>query len=189
MKDQDNISEDDPEGSEVRSTTTLDITTSLSGLPPVGAAASASTAKKTSEVGSSLTSRVFASKMKRWPNPELSIGKPISPSSMPGRLQFWEVTGPAMEVWTAIRPRLSQFLDSIADLNATRRSHVTFSMFMVGKTINSASPTIIIQSASTEPRKRVVNLVENSSILDAYPGVVLADASKLPGWEPFINLI
>lgn len=161
-KDQDNISDDGAESAQGTLTSAFDTATSLTRATSILSNAVSSVPKKLLGVNP----------VPKWPNPELSIGKPV-PVSL-GRDQFWEAIGPAREIFTTLSPLIHRIL-----VHQEPRPVATLcTMYMVGRNAASARPTIVIQSTSREFRKLAMKLIKKSSILDEYPGIRLAQASK-----------
>jgi hypothetical protein len=55
-----------------------------------------------------------------------------------------------------------------------------FGIYMVGKNKKRASPTLLLSCVPKMPRQKAVKLVQESGILEHYPGVLLAESSQSP---------
>jgi len=53
-------------------------------------------------------------------------------------------------------------------------------MFMVGIAVEATTPTIFVMCKDRSIRKKVVKLVEQSSILDEFPGVKISSIEENP---------
>lgn len=118
-----------------------------------------------------------------WPEPTVSIGRKIG--RFGSKEICWEAVGPAREVFNKICPRLKEHLESGVE---TISSWVTWSMYMVGKTPEHASPTILFCCEVPAHRKLVRNVIKESDILDEYPGIRTADAPRPPDFNQLIRL-
>ncbi len=127
--------------------------------------------------------RALTSPGSAWPEPTVSIGRKIGKFGSKGLC--WEAVGPAREVFNKIRPRLKEHLESGVE---TISSWVTWSMYMIGKTPECASPTILFCCEVPSHRKLVRNVIKESGILDKYPGIKTADAPRPPDFNQLIRL-
>ena len=127
---------------------------------------------------------VFKRKRIPWPCPELSIGEDwcVMPGIIMSR-KCWEAIGPAREImnqiYTPIRNPLQKRNEYLQEGTSTPRVMI-FSMYMIGRTAETAHPTIIFSCENKEPRKRARKIIEESRLLDDYPGVILGDSSRPP---------
>lgn len=127
---------------------------------------------------------VFKRKRIPWPSPELSIGEDwcVMPGLIMSR-KCWEAIGPAREImnqiYTPIRNLLQQRNEYLQEGTSTPRA-IIFSMYMIGRTAETANPTIVFSCENKEPRKRARKIIEESRLLNDYPGVILGDSSRPP---------
>lgn len=95
----------------------------------------------------------------------------------------WEAVGPAWEMMNQIskpiRNLLQQRNEYLQEGTNIPRA-ISFTMYMIGRTAETANPTIIFSCENKEPRKRARKIIEESNLLDDYPGVVLGDSSRAP---------
>lgn len=127
--------------------------------------------------------RALTSQGSAWPEPTVSIGREIG--KLGSKAICWEAVGPARLIFNKICPRLKEHLESGVE---TISSWVTWSMYMVGKTPEHASPTILFCCEVSAHRKLVRNVIKESGILDKYPGIKTADAPRPPDFNQLIRL-
>ena len=139
-----------------------------------------------SQTSASLSGFFTAQKTARgsdaWPNPELSIGRFISKY---GKVFCWETKGPAREAFDDVAPKIKDYLEkSVEPISRW----VTWSIYMFGKTPNTASPTIMFCCEVTAHRKEVRNMVRESGLLNGYRGIKTGHMPKAPDFEQLIPL-
>ncbi|KIM96249.1 hypothetical protein OIDMADRAFT_59318 [Oidiodendron maius Zn] len=115
-----------------------------------------------------------------WPDPQLSIGESWCEI---GKTRCWEAVGPAQEV-------AGKILRHIKDLLESQHEHLNegvcvprallFGLYMIGRAIEQARPTIIFSCENKAQRQRAMKVVRGSLLLDAYPAVLLAESSRPP---------
>jgi len=116
----------------------------------------------------------------RWPNPELSIGVPCAPL---GRNKCWEVTGPAREISSALFRIVKDILDQHSEyLHETEcvPFSIMFGLYMIGRNEQKASPTLVLSCEPKKPRQKALKVIRETSILQSYPGILLAESSRSP---------
>ncbi|KAI0536202.1 hypothetical protein GGR58DRAFT_476173 [Xylaria digitata] len=118
----------------------------------------------------------------RWPNPERSVGRFICKV---GTQSIWEAHGEARETFQAIAPDIKRYLDSCVE---PIPSWVTWSMYMMGHTAESAFPTIVFCCAVSSHRREVRDAIKHSGILDRYPGVKTGHMPRAPDFDHLIPL-
>lgn len=102
-----------------------------------------------------------------------------------GSNDCWEATGVVRQTFTQISVEINQYLEKYSpDVDPI----VTWSVFMIGKTENTAIPTILFCCSRREPRKLIRTLVEESRILDRYPGFNVGDCSTPPDFHQLVPL-
>lgn len=115
-----------------------------------------------------------------WPDPELSIGESWCTI---GKTQCWEAIGLAQEVAGEIFGHIKSLLESqhehLSEGVCVPRA-VLFGLYMTGRTVEKARPTIIFSCENKAQRQRAMKLVRESKLLDAYPAVLLAESSRPP---------
>jgi len=95
----------------------------------------------------------------------------------PGGSRIWTAVGPARDLWNQLAPRIK---DLLQELPAFGIHSLTMDMFMVGIAVEATTPTIFVMCKDRSIRKKVVKLVEQSSILDEFPGVKISSIEENP---------
>jgi hypothetical protein len=99
----------------------------------------------------------------RWLNPELSVGKHLGVKKR--KYHYWEAEGPAREAFEQIKPQITAVLESTcAPVPGSR--FISFNIFMIGETPETAVPNIMFSCEHPNPRKIAMNLIKESKILD-----------------------
>lgn len=131
---------------------------------------------------SSILSSISTNPHSVWPSPESSIGRFICRI---GRQQCWEAKGPAREAFKILAPRIKRHLEqSIEPLS----SWVTWSIYMIGKDPENATPTLLFCSEVASHRKEVRNAIKESNLLDAFPGVKTGHMPRPPDFDQLVQL-
>ncbi|KAN0089842.1 hypothetical protein V8E51_018421 [Hyaloscypha variabilis] len=119
----------------------------------------------------------------RWLEPELSIGRPCNAlSGFRNKYHYWNLRehSPADLMWKELHTTIFTFLrENIEHLDA-RGSLIHFEIFMVGKHPAKTSPTIVFCSGNKLFREKAMNLIGKKILLEHYPGVLVAQSSKMP---------
>lgn len=132
---------------------------------------------------SSILSSISTSTDCLWANPELSIGSFIC--RIGGRQQCWQAKGPARDAYRHLAPKIKKYLEqSIEPLS----SWVTWSIYMIGKDLRTATPTLLFCSEVAAHRKEVRNAIKESGILDAFPGVKTGHMPRPPDYDQLVEL-
>ena len=122
----------------------------------------------------------FNTKRPDWPNAELSIDKECP--SIDG-LRCWQVKGPALAVMETLCEPLAEILakhcESLEQGEPKPRA-LSFHMWMMGKTPESAYPAIVFSSKSRKQRIFAKALLKESHLLDQHPGVRIRTLDKVP---------
>lgn len=118
-----------------------------------------------------------------WPNPEPSIGRE-SLLLRQSRKKIWEATGPALqkfenEIFKAINDLLDAHKEHLESGEQISRTY-SFHLWMVGREVERAVPTIIFTSKSAKLRDKVTKLIKKHDILDNYPGFALNSMDRMP---------
>lgn len=117
-----------------------------------------------------------------WPDPEASTG---TLHRKMGRFYCWEAVGPARELFIQIAEEIKIYLEKSSD----PVSHtVTWTMYMIGLTKQCAKPTIMFCCQVPSPRKQARRLIEESAILEKYPGIVTGDSTRPPDFDQLVHL-
>ncbi|KAG4288697.1 hypothetical protein FPRO06_03519 [Fusarium proliferatum] len=134
------------------------------------------------ESGIAILSGRSATRRLAWPEPELSIGRCIGKV---GKELCWVAKGPARDAFAALAPKIKAYLERSVEPVS---SWVTWSMYMFGKSENSASPAILFCCEVVAHRKQVRNAIKDSGILDEFPGVKTAHMSRPPDFNQLVQL-
>jgi hypothetical protein len=125
-----------------------------------------------------------------WPNAAESIG--VFYRNMNG-LSCWEAVGQAREMFTEIAAEVIVYLEN----NSVEVPHkIVWSMYMVGKTKETARPVFMLCSTScmeagcqSQCRKKVRKTIEESEIIKKYQGVRIGDCSQPPDLGKVVDLV
>ncbi|KAL6707081.1 hypothetical protein ACN47E_004833 [Coniothyrium glycines] len=82
--------------------------------------------------------------------------------------QWWRPTGPALEIYESVSPDISNLLNLVFE--DTYSSAIYFRLYMIGRSANTAWPTIMFFCEEAEPRKKAKKAVEKDGILERLPG-------------------
>ncbi|KAJ4408206.1 Protein png1 [Gnomoniopsis sp. IMI 355080] len=118
----------------------------------------------------------------RWSNPELSVGRLITKA---GGKHIWEATGEAYDVFKLLAPAIKACIETSVEPIAC---WVSWSIYMIGQTATSSSPTILFCSELSEHRKEVRNTIKESGLLDPYPGIKTGHMNRAPAFRELIPL-
>ena len=116
-----------------------------------------------------------------WPEPQLSIG---TKCNRMGQNECWEAIGPARTLFTEIAKSVGKLLDERMDElevgEPVAVDILTFGMYMIGKTPNTAQATLLFTCQRQKPRRRAIKFIKESSILKGKPKIALAESSVVP---------
>lgn len=115
-----------------------------------------------------------------WANPEESIGEFIK--MIDGKNCCWKATGRAREVFEILATDIKSYSDKCID-SIPGSDWVTWSIYMVGKTPQTAAPVIMFFCEERGPRRKVQDSVKQSGILKKYPGIKSGNAALPPDLE------
>ncbi len=117
-----------------------------------------------------------------WSEPEKSIGSELSPFDKSH--QCWETAGPVLDFAPRLLAEVARLLDARhAYLNDGEPVdfYVSFGLYMIGRRKEKSNLTLLFVCLRPSPRKRAVELVKESRILDRYsPGIRLGDSIRIP---------
>ncbi|KAE8441858.1 hypothetical protein EG329_004213 [Mollisiaceae sp. DMI_Dod_QoI] len=102
-----------------------------------------------------------------------------------GDSSCWEATNLAREEFSRIAERIKDYLEKYSDPIS---DEVTWSMYMIGKTKETADPTIMFSGRDPRCRKQIKKTIKESGILDKHPGMKLGDASRPPDFDQLVPL-
>ena len=132
--------------------------------------------------GTSFSSIFQKNQDKTWPNPEQSVGRFIHQI---GKNCVWEAKGEALRAYNALAPSIKDFLDvSVEPIPCW----VGWSMYMIGRIVQKASPTIIFYCEEEKHRCKVRNIIKDSKLLDGYPGFKTGHMPRPPGFDHLVPL-
>ncbi|KAI1848605.1 hypothetical protein JX266_005464 [Neoarthrinium moseri] len=134
------------------------------------------------ETGLSSVFRRGHDKSESWPNPERSVGRLISKI---GKDSVWEAVGEAREAFKCIAPDIKNYLNRCVE---PLTSWVTWSIYMMGKTSTTSSPTIIFCCEVAAHRREIRNVIKDSGILDRYPGLKTGHMPRPPDFDQLVSL-
>ncbi|RDW91018.1 hypothetical protein BP5796_02183 [Coleophoma crateriformis] len=97
----------------------------------------------------------------------------------------WEAIGEAREAFLLIAAEIKDHLDKNSDPVSQA---VTWSIYMIGRTRETATPRLMFCCQDSKSRKSVRKTVEESGILDRYPGVKVGDSSRPPDFDQLVPL-
>lgn len=113
------------------------------------------------------------------PNIQLSTGDYVGIlPGLPEGSGIWTAVGPARGLWNQVGPRITGLLEV---QQAYGVHPLVLDIFMIGKTVDTTTPTIFVMCEDKTVHKKVVKVVEQSSILDQFPGVKISGFGQFPG--------
>ena len=116
----------------------------------------------------------------QWANPELSIGPSCGTVDAEGKLRCWALKedSPAHQIWKAIaKPIVLLLQDHASELDA-KDVDLMVEIFMIGEEERTSCPTVLFSCQNQRVRHRAMDLVDKSSIMNGYDGVMMADCSR-----------
>ncbi|KAF8859609.1 hypothetical protein BDZ45DRAFT_353474 [Acephala macrosclerotiorum] len=128
-------------------------------------------------------SRIKRLTLKRslWPDPHLSTG---TKCSRIGDNECWEAIGPAQALFAQISQLIGELLDTrveeIEEGEPVAGNILTYGMYMIGRDLNTARPTLIVTCQRPKPRRRAIKFIKESEILKGHPKIALAESSVVP---------
>lgn len=115
-----------------------------------------------------------------WANPEESIGEFIK--TINGKKHCWKAKGRAREVFEILAKDIKTYTDKCVD-SIPGSNWVTWSIYMIGKTPQTAVPVVMFFCEDPGPRRNVQDSVKQSKILEGYPGIKSGNAAVPPDLE------
>ncbi|CZR58947.1 uncharacterized protein PAC_08839 [Phialocephala subalpina] len=116
-----------------------------------------------------------------WRNPNLSIG---TKCSRMGDNECCEAIGPAQAMFAQISQPIGDLLDTlieeIEEGEPVAGNILMYGIYMIGRDLSTARPTLIFTCQRPKPRRRAIKFVKESGILKALPKIALAESSKVP---------
>lgn len=118
----------------------------------------------------------------KWPDPHLSSGQFIIKVD---KDSIWEAIGPARDAFVTLAPSIKEYLErSVEPIS----SWVTWSIYMMGRAVDKASPTIIFCSEVLKHRRDIRKAVKESGLLSRYPGFKTGHMSRPPDFDQLVPL-
>jgi hypothetical protein len=115
---------------------------------------------------------------RRWENPRSSIGERREVfTNKRGTFTCWEAVGSVREKWNRLRPEIKEHVERACESGPALRLEI----FMIGRTEDTAAPKVLICSQDSTVRRGARKAIEESGILDSYPGFGLGDSPRPPG--------
>ncbi|KAL3445799.1 hypothetical protein BJX65DRAFT_319120 [Aspergillus insuetus] len=114
-----------------------------------------------------------------------SVG-PLIKSSKIGR-NYWEAVGPVQKLFhDEIAPAIKDYLDRCIE---PPQYYLTWSIFMRGRTAETAKPYLVFSSEDEENGKTACRMVKESNILKKFPTVKTTHARYLPEMRTPLRLL
>jgi hypothetical protein len=115
-----------------------------------------------------------------WPEPEKSIGK--LRAIIKGK-KCWEAKGPALEAFNKVGQPIQKLLDDCRDFLEEGEEiarPISYQIWMVGRSVETALPTIVFTSKSKRSRTKATVIVKDSDILAEFPSIAVKALSAIP---------
>lgn len=129
------------------------------------------------------TKSIRRKKKQRWPCPRDSTGVWIR--AVGKRHNCWAAIGPAREAFDQLGKEIKDYLECCS--NPVQQT-VTWSIYIIGRNRDSVAPTVIFSCSEPKPRKEVRRMIDESGILNKYPGIETGDSSSPPDCENLVPL-
>ncbi|KAB5513459.1 hypothetical protein GE09DRAFT_1196349, partial [Coniochaeta sp. 2T2.1] len=113
-----------------------------------------------------------------WPDPEESVGKEFGEIPKT-KLSYWQATGPALAAYQNLLPEILKVLAEKQG-RIPNSDFVWFSLYMVGPCATTAIPYIMFASEQRALRRKAMNYIRNSKILQEYPGMQVGEWAEAP---------
>ncbi|KAF7933212.1 hypothetical protein EAE99_003097 [Botrytis elliptica] len=117
-----------------------------------------------------------------YPDAEKSVGMFYRKM---GLENCWEVVGPARAEFEQIAKEIKDFLEKNFEPTSIP---VLWTMYMIGRSVTTARPTILFCSKEANCRKAVRKVIEKSGILKKFPSVRVGDADRPPDFDCLVPL-
>lgn len=112
----------------------------------------------------------------RWPDSEQSIGKLLLTK---GQKNCWEAVGPARAAFLTFGPEITDYLNNAIEQRPGAEP-VSFSIYMIGRNKARAVPTLLFCSEDYQSRKICQDAVNESGLMERYPGIKTGNAPRAP---------
>lgn len=102
-----------------------------------------------------------------------------------GKESIWEAIGPARDAFEILAPEIKNYLErSIEPISCW----VSWSVYMIGRAIRTAKPTIIFCCENLRHRRDIRKAIKDSGILDLYPGFKTGHMPRPPDFDQLVPL-
>jgi len=129
-----------------------------------------------------LTNRNRRSRL--YPYSAASIGRKIG--VIHGRDCWWEAVGPALCDFSALVPEIKKQLDTYCEA-VPGSDWITFSVYMIGREEQTATPTIMFFSTDSGPRKSAMEALKKGGVLRRYPGFKTGNRALPPDVDSLVQ--
>jgi hypothetical protein len=92
---------------------------------------------------------------------------------------WWHAAGPARQQFSLVESEIVEQLNAV--LTERYSSIVLFHLYMIGRSVDSAIPTIMFFCEEKEPRKRAKKTIDEGGLLGKLAGFRTGHLAKLPG--------
>jgi hypothetical protein len=106
--------------------------------------------------------------------PDDSTGKPVG--LLGGRDQCFEAAGPVKIDWEKV---LHELKNVLVTYSPPVPGLLTFELYMIGRSKETAAPTIMFFHHQSGPRKEAVDAVRKSGLLKRYPGFRVGHVKRI----------
>jgi hypothetical protein len=101
-----------------------------------------------------------------------------------GDNECWEAIGPAQALFTQISQPIGELLDTrveeIEEGEPVAGNILTYGMYMIGRDLSTARPTLIVTCQRPKPRRRAIKFIKESEFLKGHPKIAIAESSAVP---------
>lgn len=115
-----------------------------------------------------------------WANPQESVGELTK--QIDDKNHCWKAKGRAREIFEILAKDLKTYTDKCVD-SIPRSNYVTWSIYMIGRTPETAAPVVMFFCEEPESRRKVQDSIKRSGILKRYPGIKSGNAPLPPDLE------
>jgi hypothetical protein len=111
----------------------------------------------------------------QWGSLSSSIGEPTD-FVQNGKYPCWQAVGPVRETWDRLGPEIKDCVEN----SCTYGPPLRYGIYMIGRTKDSPTPTILICSTDAIARRDMRKAILESGMLERYPPIELDEADELP---------
>lgn len=102
-----------------------------------------------------------------------------------GKDSIWQAIGPARDAFETLAPNIKDHLERS---NEPISCWVSWSIYMMGRAVNTASPTIIFCCDVLKHRRDIRKAVKDSGLLNEYPGFRTGHMPQPPDFDQLVPL-